>query len=158
MKQLTNALKDRFITRQSAIHDSHNTAATTATLTTTPAKYTNDGVARQWKTETLWNTTTNIVDCSALAVGSKIDVILDSLIASGNQGAIISVEFRCPNNGSPFVMKTSTLEVAKNVAFPAEIAWKGYIGDEVQEFGIEIYSSVLTGTVTLSERKLLVRA
>ena len=158
MAELTDILENEFITRKSAIHDCHDTLTNSVTLTATPAKYTNDAAERDWGTAVLWDTANNLVDCSALAVGSKLDVVLDSVIASGNQGAVVLVEFICPNNGSPFTLKQKVVTVARSVEYPEDATWVGYVGPEVQQYGVEIWSSVATGTVTLTKRKLLVRA
>jgi|GEM_PF-6014727 len=158
MKQLTDSLSEKFITRMSAIHDCHDTLTNSATLTTTPAKYTNDAAERDWGTEELWDSVNSIVDCSGLVVGSKIDIILDSVIASGNQGATILVEFICPNNGNPFTMKQKIVVIERSVEYPEDATWVGYVGPEVQQYGVEIWSSVVTGTVVLTKRKILVRA
>jgi hypothetical protein len=155
--ELVDVLNDNFVPRKSAIHDCHDTGVA-KTLTTTLEKYTNDAAVRNWNTVALWDTTTNYVDCSTLPVGSKLDIILSSDIAAGNQGALVLVEYRCPNGGAPFLLAQTTTAISKNDAYPERFAFTGYVGPEVQQYGIEIYSGLQSGSLDVSNRKLLVRA
>ena len=159
MATLNNILGSNFITRKSAIHDCHDNQSNVVTLTTTPQKYTNDGTGgRNWYTTELWDTTNNIVDCSNLVVGSKLDISIDTTIDGGNKDTLIFVEFRCPNNGSPFTLKTITITIDKALTYQDEAVWNGYVGPEVQQYGIEIYSSASISGVDLSLRTILIRA
>lgn len=155
MAELTDILEGEFVPRKSAIHDVHDTG-TAVTLTTTLQKYVNDGAVRDWSTVEMWDT--DHLDCSMLPVGSKLDVILSSDVAAGNQGAIILVEFICPNNGSPFVVSDLSVPIGRADSYPERFPLTGYVGPEVQQYGIEIYSGLLTGSLDVSNRKLLVRA
>ena len=158
MAELRTILGTEYISSKDAIHDVHDTLTNTATLTTDYQLYTNDATVRDYGTATLWDKDNSIIDCSSLVEGAKIDVVLDSLIASGSQDALITVKFECPNNGSPFTLKEKTLRVKKNDTYNDDVTWGGYIGPEVKLYGIKIYSKVGVGTLDVSQRKLLVRA
>ncbi len=157
MAELRTILETEFIPRMSAIHDLADTG-TPKTLTTSLEQYTNDGALRNVSSTVLWDTVTNAVDCSELPVWSKIDIVLSSDIAAGNQGAIILVDFICPNNGSPFSIGQLSVPVDRADSYPARFPFAGYVGPEVQQYGIEIYSGLITGTLDVSNRKILVRA
>lgn len=157
MAELTAILEGEFIPRQSATHDVHDTG-TVVGLTTTLEKYSNDGVTRNYSNVVMWDTVADMVDCTMLPVNSKIDISLSSDVAAGNQGAIIIVELRCPNNGSPFLLKQFSVPVDRADSYPVDVTWNGYVGPEVQLYGIEVYSGLQTGTLNVSNRKLLVRA
>ena len=132
----------------------------TIELTTSFVKYVNDGAGSySFSNQAFWDSTNNIVDCSALPIGSKLDIKLTSDITNGNKDNAIEVEFRCPNNGSPFVVGEDYQLAKKASSYPEAFILLGYVGPEVQQYGIEIYSrKIETSTVTASNRKLLVRA
>lgn len=127
-------------------------------LTTTLVKYTNDAVQGSTGTMTLWNPATNSVDLSMLPVGCNVDVILQSDVEGGNQDASIIVQFICPNNGSPIIVANKTVPVLRAVNAPIEIVCLGVVSAEIQQYGIDIYSATVAGSLNVSNRELLIRA
>lgn len=155
--QLADRLKDDYYTRQSAVHDVHDSGGP-YTLDTDYELYVNDAVTRDVSSVVMWDKTTNHIDCSMLALYCKLFVKVDSTVAAGNKGAVILVKFECPNGGSPFIVEEVQVEVPSNDAKPSQWKMLGYVGPEVKQYGIDIYSRVESGTANVSNRKLLVEA
>ena len=157
MAELRDIMATEFIPSRDAYHDAVDSGGP-YTLTTTYAKYVNDAAVRNESTLVMWDEVASHVDCSMLPVGSKLDIKVDSVVAAQNKGAVMLVKFECPNGGAPFTLEEIPVEVASNAAQSERWVLIGYVGPEVQQYGIDIYSKVETGTADVSSRKLLVRA
>ena len=157
MAELKDIMATEFVPSRDAYHDAVDSGGP-YTLTTSYEKYVNDAVVRDESTLVMWDKIANHVDCSTLPIGSKLDIKIDSVVAANNNGAVILVKFECPNDGAPFTLEEIPVEVASNVEQSERWILVGYVGAEVQQYGVDIYSKVETGTSDVSSRKLLVRA
>ena len=131
---------------------------TQKTLTTALEPYTNDAVQGSTGTMTLWDPVANSVDLSMLPVWCNVDVVLKSDVEGGNQDSSIIVQFICPNNGNPIIVANKTVPVLRAVDAPIEAVCLGVVSAEIQQYGIEIYSATVAGSLNVSNRELLIRA
>ena len=163
---LKDILFGNFYPRKSGIDDCWDSATELSgtgvakELTTSFVEYTNDRAGSYgFSTLAPWDGTTNSIDCSMLPVGSKLDIILVSDVENTNQDNAVEVEIRCPNDGNPFVVREIYEEVSKSASYPQPFKWQGYVGVEIQQYGLKIYSRKTgASTVTVANRKILVRA
>lgn len=154
---------DNFIPRQSAIDDVGSAAGPITVLSTDgEVEYVNAGGGYEDGNVTLWNRTTNTVDASGLPEYSKLDVVLNSTINVSSPNGVLRVRFECPRpagDGGPFDIRTIEISPKRQgVDYDECIPCIGYAGSLVIQYGIKIYTSISDGSITISNRRLLVRA
>ena len=161
--ELKVVLEDNVIGHQSAIHDvQDDSGAVTISDVDTWHEYTNNGGQYEVKSDgDLWNTTTNIVDVSNRVLYAKIDFILKTTVESASANVMLHVEAYIPDPvGDIHVGGQSVFPAKQNVAHQETITFAGYVGQKMIDYGVKFRTKVdatLSGTITLSERKLLIR-
>ena len=159
MADLEDILRDNMILNRDGIDDvGSNAAPVTITDAAGFVEYVNPGGGYEDGNISLWNKTTNTLDCSQLPAYNKIELILRSTINVTDINAIVTVKFVIPDPGGEIIVdELDIVPAKKNVDYIERAVFNGYAGASAVTHGIKAYTKVSSGSVTVSNRTLLVR-
>lgn len=160
--ELQTALANDVIGIQSAIHDVQDNSGPVVINDSDWHEYTNNGLLYEVKNDgDLWNSSSNKVELTDRVLFSKIDFILKTTVESTKATTLIHVVAYIPDPAGDIPIGGQGVSpVKQNVAHQETIFFAGYIGQKMLDHGVKFKTKVddtLNGTVTLTNRQLLIR-